>query len=540
MNFSRLGQWCHDRRWIVVMAWIGALVFGNAVANTVGDAYRQDFSLAGFESTEGFELVESAYADGSGSGQSGQIVFQARQGVGDPEVRRQMEAMFAAATKIDEVVSVQSPYAPGGEYQVSARGGAAGRIAFATVNLPEDIDFTRASDIGKELRQLAPDIDGLRVELGGFLFAEFEPPSAELFGLAFAIVILIVAFGSVLAMGLPVGVALFGIAGDGCGEAGHTCRELGKHARELAAERAEFGSKPLLWCVVHVVTQGLGERLERRAEFFVAPSPQHCGSLVVGVAHDLGDESGLADSGFTRHEHRAPLTFPRLLPCPEQRLECVAPSGERKGGCDVDERGQRQSGRRPGDLPADLAYADGGDEPFEFARADRLQLEHGARSRERTHEFADKDLPTDSFGTQTRGLDHRCSEPVAVLATRVARTDTHSHVESATVETAVATLHCALHRDRARHRVGRAAVGDHDRVADGLHLRATGRGDGLAEIGEVDPAQFVGRGVARLGREVGRAHKVGEENADNTRRHHDLPRVSSDPVSLTQVATGSP
>ena len=54
-------------------------------------------------------------------------------------------------------------------------------------------------------------VDGLRVELGGFLFAEFEQPSAELFGLAFAIVILIVAFGSVLAMGLPVGVALFGI-----------------------------------------------------------------------------------------------------------------------------------------------------------------------------------------------------------------------------------------------------------------------------------------------------------------------------------------
>ena len=43
------------------------------------------------------------------------------------------------------------------------------------------------------------------------MFAEFEQPSAELFGLAFAIIILIVAFGSVLAMGLPVGVALFGI-----------------------------------------------------------------------------------------------------------------------------------------------------------------------------------------------------------------------------------------------------------------------------------------------------------------------------------------
>ena len=51
----------------------------------------------------------------------------------------------------------------------------------------------------------------MRVELGGLLFAAFEPPSAELFGLAFAVIILIVAFGSVLAMGLPVGVALFGI-----------------------------------------------------------------------------------------------------------------------------------------------------------------------------------------------------------------------------------------------------------------------------------------------------------------------------------------
>ena len=54
-------------------------------------------------------------------------------------------------------------------------------------------------------------MDGLRVELGGFLFAEFEQPQAELFGLAFAVVILILAFGSVLAMGLPVAVALFGI-----------------------------------------------------------------------------------------------------------------------------------------------------------------------------------------------------------------------------------------------------------------------------------------------------------------------------------------
>jgi RND superfamily putative drug exporter len=209
--FSRLGAWCHDHRRLVLVLWIGALFAGNGVAGAIGDAYRQDFSLEGFESTDGFTLVEQEFDDGSGSPQSGQIVFRADQGVADPTVQTSMEEMFTAAAGIDDVTAVQSPYAPGGEFQIATRGDAAGRIAFATVNLPEDIDFTRASDIGDELRDLIPDIDGLRVELGGFLFAEFEQPSAELFGLAFAVIILIVAFGSVLAMGLPVGVALFGI-----------------------------------------------------------------------------------------------------------------------------------------------------------------------------------------------------------------------------------------------------------------------------------------------------------------------------------------
>jgi putative drug exporter of the RND superfamily len=209
--FSRVGTWCHDRRKRVLVLWIAVLFVGNGIAGGIGDAYRQDFSLDGFESTDGFTLVDSEFADGSGSPQSGQIVFEAERGVDDPSVRAAMEAMFAEVAAIDDVTAVQSPYAPRGEFQVSDRGEAAGRIAYATVYLPEDIDFTRAGEIGDELRELTPEVDGLRVELGGFLFAAFEQPSAELFGLAFAIVILIVAFGSVLAMGLPVGVALFGI-----------------------------------------------------------------------------------------------------------------------------------------------------------------------------------------------------------------------------------------------------------------------------------------------------------------------------------------
>jgi RND superfamily putative drug exporter len=187
------------------------LVVGNGVAGGTGDAYRQDFTLDGFESTEGFELATTEFSESDGSPAQGQIVFSADQGVDDPEVAGAMEDLFAQVAEIDDVVGVTSPYAPEGQFQVARQGDAAGTIAFATVTLPEDIDFTRASDVGDEIRELIPDVDGLDVKLGGFMFAEFEQPSAELFGLAFAIVILIVAFGSVLAMGLPVGVALFGI-----------------------------------------------------------------------------------------------------------------------------------------------------------------------------------------------------------------------------------------------------------------------------------------------------------------------------------------
>jgi RND superfamily putative drug exporter len=64
---------------------------------------------------------------------------------------------------------------------------------------------------------LIPDVDGLQVEIGGAALAEFEPPETELIGLAFAIVILILAFGSVLAMGLPIGVAVAGVVTGGVG-----------------------------------------------------------------------------------------------------------------------------------------------------------------------------------------------------------------------------------------------------------------------------------------------------------------------------------
>ena len=56
-----------------------------------------------------------------------------------------------------------------------------------------------------------PAVQGLEIEYGGDLFGTFELPESEILGIIAAVIILILAFGSVLAMGLPIGTALFGL-----------------------------------------------------------------------------------------------------------------------------------------------------------------------------------------------------------------------------------------------------------------------------------------------------------------------------------------
>jgi len=208
--FARLGPWCHDHRRLVLGLWFAALVLGGALSGAVGSGFRDEFNLPDVESKTGLDILDERFG-GQGTGMTGTIVFRADQGVDDPAVRRAMQALFTKVAATKDVTRVESPYAEEGRRQIASQGASAGKIAFANVEMPDTIDVTRAGEIRDRILKEAPAIDGVRIELGGYIFAEFDQPSSEVLGLAFAIVILILAFGSVLAMGLPVGVALFGI-----------------------------------------------------------------------------------------------------------------------------------------------------------------------------------------------------------------------------------------------------------------------------------------------------------------------------------------
>src|SRR5690606_9040914 len=161
------------------------------------------------ESSAGLELLADEFP-GAG-GDSASIVFKAEQGADAPEVQAAMIDLFDQVAEIDGVVAVMSPYGPLGAGQVSSTGDAAGKVAYAQLVLDAGTTTDEGARIGAEIATLSPDSEGLEVALGGDMFRHREPPSSEMLGLAFAVFVLILSFGSVLAMGLPIATALAGV-----------------------------------------------------------------------------------------------------------------------------------------------------------------------------------------------------------------------------------------------------------------------------------------------------------------------------------------
>ena len=206
---TRLGRIAASHPWRFIVAWVltVALLVGAVV--TLGPAFTDNITAPASESSEGLEILTTAFP--SAGGDQGTIVFRSEQGVDDPELQASMSELFEATKQIDGVVNVISPYSPMGGAQISSDGESAGKIAYAQLILEAGTTTGEGAEIGEEITSLAPQIDGVQVALGGDMFREREPPNSEMLGLAFAIFVLIAAFGSVVAMGVPIATALAGV-----------------------------------------------------------------------------------------------------------------------------------------------------------------------------------------------------------------------------------------------------------------------------------------------------------------------------------------
>ncbi len=204
-----LGHSTAAHPWRTIAAWLvlaGALL---GLAGSIGGTPQENWDVPGAQAHHGIELLRE-HTPGAGNA-SARVVVHTRDG--SPVAAPTLDSLTDRLAAMDHAVAVSPPRASDDR-----------DTALLTVQY--DVPVTDPDLLGNldPLEQaVAPTREaGVRVELGGELPDTAAAPmkgQGELIGIVVALLILVLAFGSVVGSGLPVAVALVGL---GVGAAGIT------------------------------------------------------------------------------------------------------------------------------------------------------------------------------------------------------------------------------------------------------------------------------------------------------------------------------
>jgi RND superfamily putative drug exporter len=204
---AKLAGWCHDHRWWVLIAWIVGLVAVNVLAQSAGSNFTNNLS-GGTQSAQ--QILKAQFPAASGS--PAQVVITTSGSFNDPANQARTEKLAAALNPLAHVLAVTSPFSPQGAAQISKDG----HIGYVRISFDQAAGTLPTAPIQKVVDTAQSfGIPGYKVALGGeaiALVAGAKPGPSEGIGILAAIIIMLLAFGSVVAMGLPIITALFGIA----------------------------------------------------------------------------------------------------------------------------------------------------------------------------------------------------------------------------------------------------------------------------------------------------------------------------------------
>jgi len=206
---GRLGRFAYRRRGTVVLGWLAVLLLSVGLSLAFGGDFTADYSAPGSDSQRAQQLLQERFPAQSGAA----VTVVVRAQADTASIRDEVGSLLGELRAVPHVVASDDPFTtPGG---VSADG----RTLVAHLRLdvvsPADMpvdDSTRMIDIAERNNSAQ-----MQVALGGQSIALAEQGSigSEGIGLAAAAFILLLTFGSVVAAGLPIGVAVAGLAVSG-------------------------------------------------------------------------------------------------------------------------------------------------------------------------------------------------------------------------------------------------------------------------------------------------------------------------------------
>jgi RND superfamily putative drug exporter len=206
--FERWPRFAHRHARVVLAGALAVLVPLAVLWSLAAGEYGSSFSLPGTEAQQLFDALRDRFP--SNAGDQVTVVVKTAAGTDDAATKAQVEALRKDLTALPQVTGVSSPYDSPGALSSDKK------VARITVQYAEQASSVDKSDAKALIDLVKRDSKpGFQVEAEGAVvrLAEREPPgSSELIGIAAAIIILLVAFGSIVAMGLPIVTALIGLS----------------------------------------------------------------------------------------------------------------------------------------------------------------------------------------------------------------------------------------------------------------------------------------------------------------------------------------
>jgi putative drug exporter of the RND superfamily len=208
-TLTRLSGWCFDHRRTVLVAWILVAVAVIGTAVSFGSQFSDNYSSASLASQQAQNLLSARFPAQAGA--TVDIVLHSPDPLTSGQNAASIDRVVSAVRTLPHVSAVDSPLGPGGRHQLSADD----RTGFAVVQFDTtSVNLPNPAALGVIHTALGFARPGLQVAVGGAPadnVVSAAPGSSEGIGITAAVVIMLLAFGSVVAMGLPLLIALTGV-----------------------------------------------------------------------------------------------------------------------------------------------------------------------------------------------------------------------------------------------------------------------------------------------------------------------------------------
>jgi putative drug exporter of the RND superfamily len=195
---NRIATFSARHRALVIGVWVVLLVGLGFAAHTAGTKYSSSAEVAGSDSAAANDVMAQSFSKDMAD--ASPLVYHSDSGTLDQAA---VNASLKEVAQADNVASVTEP-----------RYSQDGKTAYATI-----VPSTALGDLSVEeaeaILESAGEPAGMEVDAGGQLGSKISKPetkTSEIAGILAAMLILVLVFGTITAMVLPIAVAIFGLA----------------------------------------------------------------------------------------------------------------------------------------------------------------------------------------------------------------------------------------------------------------------------------------------------------------------------------------